>query len=55
MTANVMDSTAFALCRENEMRMLVFDMTNPGNIRRAVCGEPVRTTIGSDDQQTVFS
>ena len=51
----VMDSTAFALCRDNEMPMLVFDMTNPGNIRRAVCGEPVGTTIVSDDKVTQFS
>mgnify|MGYP000895616343 CR=1 FL=1 len=51
----VMDSTAFALCRDNEMRMVVFDMTHPGNIQRVVCGELVGTTIVNDDQVTQFS
>ena len=41
----VMDATAFALCRDNEMRIIVFNMTNRGNIERVVCGDPVGTTV----------
>src|SRR3954471_7699381 len=52
---NVMDATAFALCRDNEMRIIVFDMTTRGNIHRVVCGEPVGTTIVKDNQQTRFA
>ena len=51
----VMDGTAFALCRDNEMRIIVFDMTTRGNIHRVVCGEPVGTTIVKDNQQTRFA
>src|SRR6476646_10203903 len=53
----VMDGTAFALCRDNEMRIIVFDMTTRGNIHRVVCGEPVGTTIVTDrdNQQTRFA
>ena len=50
-----MDGTAFALCRDNEMRIIVFDMTTRGNIQRVVCGEPVGTTIVKDNQQTRFA
>jgi uridylate kinase len=35
----VMDSSAVALCKENRLPILVFDMTQPGNIKRAVLGE----------------
>ena len=51
----VMDSTAFALCRDNEMRIIVFDMTTRGNIQRVVCGEPVGTTIVKDSEKTRFA
>ena len=51
----VMDATAFALCRDNEMRIIVFDMTTRGNIHRVVCGEPVGTTIVKDNQLTRFA
>jgi uridylate kinase len=51
----VMDATAFALCRDNEMRMIVFDMTTRGNIERVVCGEAVGTTIVKDNQETRFA
>ena len=51
----VMDATAFALCRDNEMRIIVFDMTTRGNIHRVVCGEPVGTTIVKDNQMTRFA
>jgi uridylate kinase len=41
----VMDSTAFSLCMDNRMPIVIFDMNNPGNIRRAVLGEPVGTLV----------
>jgi uridylate kinase len=45
---NVMDMTAFALCRDNKLPIVIFDMTKPGNIQRVVCGEPVGTIVGGD-------
>ncbi|MEM7792409.1 MAG: UMP kinase [Verrucomicrobiota bacterium] len=42
---NVMDSTAFSLCMENKMPILVFSMTEPGSIYRAVMGEPIGTLV----------
>lgn len=42
----VMDQTAIALCRENEMPLVVFDMKMPGNIRKVVTGEKVGTRVG---------
>jgi uridylate kinase len=51
----VMDSTAFALCRDNEMPIVVFDMTRRGNMKRVVGGEPVGTTIVKDNLVTKFA
>ncbi len=42
----VMDQTAIALCRENELPMVVFDMNVPGNIRKVVMGEKIGTRVG---------
>jgi uridylate kinase len=41
-----MDQTAIALCRENKLPIVVFDMTVRGNIRKVVCGEKVGTRVG---------
>jgi uridylate kinase len=41
----VMDMTAFALCRDNRLPIVVFDLTRAGNIQRVVMGEPVGTTV----------
>jgi uridylate kinase len=41
----VMDGTAFALCRDNKLPIVVFDMNQPGNIQRVVSGEDVGTTV----------
>lgn len=41
----VMDSTAFSLCMENEMPILVFSMKEPGSIFRAVMGEQIGTLV----------
>ena len=51
----VMDGTAFALCRDNEMRIVVFELATRGNIQRVVCGESIGTTIVKDNQETRFS
>ncbi|MES1025892.1 MULTISPECIES: UMP kinase [Cyanophyceae] len=42
----VMDSTAIALCKENNIPILVFDLSVRGNIRRAVTGESIGTLVG---------
>ncbi len=42
----VMDSTAIALCKENNIPIIVFDLTAQGNISRAVSGESVGTFVG---------
>ena len=42
----VMDSTAIALCKENDIPIIVFDLSVSGNIQRAVMGEDVGTVVG---------
>jgi uridylate kinase len=44
----VMDSTAIALCKENNIPIVVFDLTVRGNIRRAFMGESVGTIVGGN-------
>ena len=41
----VMDLTAITLCRDNSVPILVFDVMTPGNIMRALQGEPIGTLI----------
>jgi uridylate kinase len=41
----VMDSTAATLCRDNNMRIRVFKLTQRDNIKRAVLGEEIGTTV----------
>jgi uridylate kinase len=41
----VMDSTAVTLCMDNRLPILVFNLRTPGNLRRAVMGEPVGTLV----------
>lgn len=41
----VMDSTAFSLCMDNKMPIVVFNMGDSANIKRAVMGEPVGTLV----------
>ena len=43
----VMDSTAASLCKDNQIDILVFDMNVTGNIKRAVCQEPIGTIVSS--------
>jgi len=47
----VMDATAISLAREAGLRVVVFNMTVPGNIERAVRGEDVGTLVGGGTQQ----
>jgi len=42
----VMDSAAFALCRDNRMPIIVFDFFKPHNLLRVVTGKPVGTLVG---------
>lgn len=42
----VMDLTAFAVCMENDLPIIVFDINVPGNIKRAVLGQPIGTLVG---------
>lgn len=44
----VMDATAFALCRENNLPLRVFTMSEPGNFRKAVLGEDVGTLVSNE-------
>lgn len=47
----VMDSTAVSLCMENQLPIMVFNVREPGNIRKAVLGESVGSIIGAGDTQ----
>ena len=41
----VMDMTAFTLCKENKLPIIVFDMNKKGNLKRLVEGEKVGTLV----------
>ena len=41
----VMDATAISLCMDNKLPILVFNLLKPGNVRRAVMGEPVGSVV----------
>ncbi|MEJ2595742.1 MAG: UMP kinase [bacterium] len=43
----IMDLTAFTLCQENDMPILVFDMNKEGNLLRVVNGEKVGTLVAN--------
>jgi uridylate kinase len=42
---NVMDSAALALCRDNNVDIIVFDLHKPGNLGRILDGELIGTTV----------
>ena len=44
----VMDMTAFTLCQENKMPIVVFNMNEPGNLLKIVQGEPIGTIVKDD-------
>ncbi len=43
----VMDSTAIALCKDNKIPIVVFDIFEPGNINKAVAGESIGSSISN--------
>lgn len=47
----VMDATAISLCMDNKMPIVVFDLTEEGNIKRVVSGEEVGTTVRGREMQ----
>lgn len=42
---NVMDLTAFTLCKDNKLPIIVFDMNKPGNLKRLLSGEKIGTLV----------
>ncbi len=42
---NVMDMTAFTLCNDNKLPIIVFNMDEPGNLKRLIAGENVGTLV----------
>jgi len=42
---DVMDMTAFTLCHENDLPIIVFDMNEPGNLRKVLVGEEIGTIV----------
>lgn len=49
----VMDATATSLCMDNNLPMIIFDMTTSGNIKKVVLGEQIGTIVrgGKEDDQ----
>ena len=41
----VMDATAISLCMDNRLPIVVFNLKTPGNIKRAICGEPIGSLV----------
>ena len=42
---NVMDATAISLCMDNRLPIVVFNLRTPGNIKRAISGEPIGSLV----------
>jgi uridylate kinase len=45
MGLQVMDATAISLCMDNNLPIVVFDLTTEGNIKRVICGEEIGTIV----------
>jgi uridylate kinase len=45
----VMDATATSLCMDNNLPMIIFDLTQPGNIKKVVLGEKIGTIVRKGD------
>ena len=41
----VMDATAISLCMDNHLPIIVFNLRTAGNMKRAIMGEPIGTTV----------
>jgi uridylate kinase len=44
----VMDTTAISLCMDNKLPIVVFNLREPGNIRKVVLGEAIGTTVSTN-------
>jgi uridylate kinase len=44
----VMDTSALSLCRDSGIPIIVFNLFEPGSIRRVVCGDPIGTLVTKD-------
>ena len=44
----VVDLTAFTMCKENDLPIVVFDMDTPGNLQKVIAGEPIGTVVKND-------
>jgi uridylate kinase len=44
----VMDATAITLCMDNDLPIIVFDLTSPGNIRKILEGDPIGTLVSKN-------
>jgi len=44
----VMDATATSLCMDNNLPIIVFDVTTDGNVKKVVCGEEIGTVVKGD-------
>lgn len=44
----VMDQTAFTMCRENKLPLIVLDFNAPGSLKEALTGEPTGTLVGGE-------
>jgi uridylate kinase len=40
-----MDATAISLCMDNRLPIVVFNLKTPGNIKRAIVGEPIGSLV----------
>jgi len=45
----VMDATATSLCMDNNLPIIVFDLTTPGNIKKVIGGEAIGTIVQGDE------
>jgi len=41
----IMDMTAFTICKENEIPVVVFDMNSPGNLKKVILGDKIGTLV----------
>lgn len=48
---NVMDSTAFSLCQDNKLPIIIFDLQEEKSIERAISGEPVGTFVTTEEKK----
>nr|MBC8146824.1 uridine monophosphate kinase [Bacteroidota bacterium] len=43
----ILDLTAFAICKENDLPIIVFDMNKKGNLKKVVAGESIGSLVTS--------